>query len=383
MIIDEIRSVISERGRITFETFMDTALYHPEYGYYTSKRARIGKEGDYYTSTNVHKAFGTCIMRQIEEMSGIMQSRPLNLVEFGAGRGLLCADILSSAREKAPALFQVLRYFIVEKSPDFIEKQKRHLKEMGLIDKVSWVSDLKEGLAEGIGIVVSNELVDAFPVHKVRYSNGRWNEIYVTLENGRFVEAEDTLSDQRLSDFLTKLEGPFEEGYTTEVNLRALDWIREVGDTLKKGFVITIDYGYPQRGLYSSERNRGTLMCYYRHQASEDPYVNIGEQDITSHVDFTSLAEAGKIAGLEVTGFTDQSYFLMGCGIEEEFQSLIDPPLDKGGLGEVEAFKANITLKKLLMPGGMGGIFKVLIQHKGMGRPRLRGFSFKDMARYL
>jgi len=396
-IIDELRSLIREKGRITFETFMDTALYHPKYGYYTSERARIGKEGDYYTSTDVHKAFGACIMRQVEEMSGIVQSRPLNLVEFGAGRGLLCADILSSAVEKAPALFQGLKYFIVEKSPDFIDRQKRHLKELGLIDKVSWVPDIREALSPslslrervkgeggvGVGIVLSNELIDAFPVHKVRFLKGEWHEIYVTLENGRFVETEDRLSDQRLSDFLTKLEGHFENGYTTEVNLKAIDWIKQVGDTLKKGFVITIDYGYPQRGLYSPERNRGTLMCYYKHQASEDPYVNIGEQDITSHVDFTSLAEAGKTAGLDVTGFTDQSYFLMGCGIEEEFQPLSAPPLDKGGLGGVEAFKSNITLKKLLMPGGMGSIFKVLIQHKGMEKPRLRGFSYRDMVKHL
>lgn len=401
MIIDEIRSLISEKGRITFETFMDTALYHPEYGYYTSERARIGREGDYYTSTDVHRAFGAYIMRQLEEMWELIDSSPLNIVEVGAGKGLLCEDTLVSAREKAPSLFQALRYFIVEKSPDFIERQKRHIKELGLIDKVSWVSEINEALSPslslrdlypdgwrvkgegGVGIILSNELIDAFPVHKVRYSDGRWNEVYVTFENGRFVEAEDRLSDQRLSDFLTKLEGPFENGYTTEVNLKAVDWIKEVGNTLKKGFVITIDYGYPRRGFYSPERNRGTLMCYYKHQASEDPYVNIGEQDITSHIDFTSLAEAGKTAGLEVTGFTDQSYFLMGCGIEEEFQPLSAPPLDKGGLGGVDAFKSNITLKKLLMPGGMGSIFKVLIQHKGMERPTLRGFSFKDMARYL
>lgn len=402
MIIDEIRSLIREKGRTTFVEFMDSALYHPQYGYYTSERARIGKGGDYYTSTDVHRAFGTCIMRQIEEMWGILcrdvkcyVSTPLNLVEIGAGKGLLCADILVSAREKAPSLFQGLRYFIVEKSPDFIERQKRHVKELGLIDKVSWVPDIREALSPplslrervkgegGVGIVLSNELIDAFPVHKVRYSNGRWNEIYVTFENGRFIEAEDTLSDQRLSDFLTKLEGPYENGYTTEVNLKAIDWVKEVGDKLKKGFVITIDYGYPRRGFYSPERNRGTLICYYKHQATEDPYVNIGEQDITSHVDFTSLADAGKTAGLEVTGFTDQSYFLMGCGIEEEFQPLSAPLLDKGGLGGGDAFKNNITLKKLLMPGGMGSIFKVLIQHKGMERPMLRGFSFKDMAKYL
>lgn len=377
-IVSELKDRIEERGRITFEEFMDTALYHPEYGYYTSKKARIGKEGDYYTSTDVHRAFGVCIMRQIEEMWNILKISPLSLVEVGAGKGLLCADILLSAREKSPALFKEVRYFIVEKSPEFIERQKRHIEELGLMDKVSWVPEIKEGLSGNIGIVLSNELIDAFPVHKVTYSNGLWNEIYVTLENGILTEKEDSISDQRLADFLTGLEGSFDDRYTTEVNLKAIDWIKGVGNGLQKGFVITIDYGYPRKELYSAERNRGTLMCYFRHQASEDPYLNIGEQDITTHIDFTSLAEAGKAAGLEVAGFTDQSYFLMGCGIEEEFQQL-----EAINAENIDAFKNNIALKKLLMPGGMGSTFKVLIQQKGMERPRLRGFSFKDMTKYL
>ena len=377
-IVLELKDRIEERGRITFEEFMDTALYHPEYGYYTSKKARIGKEGDYYTSTDVHRAFGACIMRQIEEMNLIMNHSPLNVVEVGAGKGLLCADILLSAKEKSPTLFKEIRYFIVEKSPDFIERQKRHIEELRLMDKVAWVPEIKEGLSGNIGIVLSNELIDAFPVHKVIYSNGRWNEIYVTLENGILTEKEDSISDQRLADFLTGLEGSFDDRYTTEVNLKAIDWIKGVGNSLQKGFVITIDYGYPRKELYSVERNRGTLMCYFRHQASEDPYLNIGEQDITTHIDFTSLAEAGKAAGLEVAGFTDQSYFLMGSGIEEEFQQLED--LNAKNIG---AFKNNVTLKKLLIPGGMGSTFKVLIQQKGMERPRLRGFGFKDMAKYL
>ena len=375
---EEIRNLIINKGRITFEQFMDTALYHPEYGYYTSKKARIGKDGDYYTSSDVHRAFGVCIMRQIEEMNVILNHSPLNVVEVGAGKGLLCADILLSAREKSPTLFKEIRYFIVEKSPEFIERQKRHIEELGLMDKVSWVPEIKEALSGNIGIVLSNELIDAFPVHKVIYSNGRWNEIYVTLENGILTEKEDSISDQRLADFLTGLEGSFDDGYTTEVNLKTIDWIKGVGKSLKKGFVVTIDYGYPRKELYSAERNRGTLICYFRHQASEDPYLNIGEQDITTHIDFTSLAEAGKAAGLEVAGFTDQSYFLMGCGIEEEFQQL-----EAFNTENIGAFKNNITLKKLLIPGGMGSTFKVLIQQKGMERPRLRGFSFKDMTKRL
>src|SRR4030067_614518 len=376
-IVSELKDRIEERGRITFEEFMDTALYHPEYGYYTSKKARIGKEGDYYTSTDVHRAFGVCIMRQIEEMNVILNHSPLNVVEVGAGKGLLCADILLSAREKSPTLFKEIRYFIVEKSPEFIERQKRNIEELGLMDKVSWVPEIKEALSGNIGIVLSNELIDAFPVHKVRYSNGLWNEIYVTTHNGELVEVSGELSCNELSPFLSSFirhTPPLSDGYTTEVNLKAIDWIKGVGNCLQKGFVITIDYGYPRKELYSAKRNRGTLMCYFRHQASEDQYLNIGEQDITTHIDFTSLAEAGKAAGLEVAGFTDQSYFLMGSGIEEEFQQLED--LNAKNIG---AFKNNVTLKKLLIPGGMGSKFKVLIQHKGIEKPRLRGFSFKDM----
>lgn len=382
-LLEELRSKIEEKGMITFAVFMDTALYHPKYGYYTSTKTRIGKEGDYYTSTDVHTAFGTCIMRQLEEIRHILGRSPLVLVEVGAGKGLLCGDILLAAREKTPALFEALRYFIVEKSPDFIGRQKKHIEKIGLLDKVSWVPGIKEAFTDGTGIILSNELIDAFPVHRVKYSNGQWREIYVTLENKRFVESEGSLSDQRVADFLTALEGPFDEGYNTEVNLKGVDWIKDVGAAIDKGFVITIDYGYRREELYSPERNRGTLMCYHKHQALEDPYINVGEQDITTHVDFTSLAEAGKTCGLEVTGFTDQSYFLMGCGIEEEFQSPLSPPYAKGEPGVVDAFMNNITLKKLLMPGGMGTTFKVLIQHKGMERPRLRGFGFRDNSKYL
>src|SRR4030067_1408850 len=378
---EEIRNLIINKGRITFEQFMDTALYHPEYGYYTSKKARIGKEGDYYTSTDVHRAFGVCIMRQIEEMNVILNHSPLNVVEVGAGKGLLCADILLSAREKSPTLFKEIRYFIVEKSPEFIERQKRHIEELGLMDKVSWVPEIKEALSGNIGIVLSNELIDAFPVHKVRYSNGLWNEIYVTTHNGELVEVSGELSCNELSAFLSSFiphPSSLSDGYTTEVNLKAIDWIKDGGNSLQKGFVITIEYGYPRTELYSAERNRGPLMCYFRHQASEDQYLNIGEQDITTHIDFTSLAEAGKAAVIEVAGFTDQSYFLMGCGIEEGFQQL-----EAFNAENIAALHKNITLKKLLIPGGMGSTFKVLIQQKGMERPRLRGFSFKDMTKRL
>ncbi|MBI4745832.1 MAG: SAM-dependent methyltransferase [Deltaproteobacteria bacterium] len=399
-IVLELKDRIEQRGRITFEEFMDTALYHPEYGYYTSKKARIGKEGDYYTNADVHRAFGVCIMRQIEEMKAILNHSPLNVVEAGAGKGLLCADILLSAKDKSPALFREIRYFIVEKSPDFIVRQKRHIEELGLMDKVSWVPEIKEGLCPslslrdlypdgwrvegegGIGIVLSNELIDAFPVHKIRYSNTRWQEIYVSLKDGKLVETEDDPSDQRLADFLSSAfrnpQSAIDDGYTTEVNLKAIDWVKGVGNSLQKGFVITIDYGYPRKELYLAERNRGTLMCYYKHQSSEDPFKNIGGQDMTAHVDFTSLAEAGREAGLEVSGFTDQSYFLMGCGIEEEFQQL-----EAINAENISAIKNNITLKKLLIPGGMGSTFKVLIQHKGIEKPQLRGFSFKDMANRL
>lgn len=377
-----IREKIASEGEISFRDFMDTALYHPALGYYTSSRNRIGWEGDYYTSPDVHSIFGTSIMKQLSEMMCLLEEeKSFHVVEVGAGKGNLCADILKSARKREPSIFKSMRYAIVEKSPALIEAQRASLSAAGLADKVSWPPDIEAAL-ENIdnAVILSNELIDAFPVHRVAFDGMDWREVYVTADDGGFTEVTKDLSGTELESFLSKLEGPFNEGYTTEVNLDAMRWIRDTGRSLKRGFVITIDYGYPRGDYYSPLRSGGTLLCYHKHSVCEDPYARVGEEDITAHVDFTSIAEAGEEAGLKVSGFCEQFHFLMGLGIFDEFQS---------GDGiefcpqNYRTFQENLAIKKLLMPESMGGTFKVLIQHKGMEKPNLRAFSFKDLSHRL
>lgn len=375
-----IKEIIKNKGKISFHEFMDLALYHPVHGYYMSSREKIGKEGDFYTSPDVHKVFGTTIMKQLKEMKSLLpDNKRFHIIEAGGGKGSMCRQILDAAKERELSLYESISYSIVEKSNTLIDIQKENLSSAGHIEKVSWQNDIASVLNDSkSAVVISNELIDAFPVHRVVYNGDRWEEILLTLVDGEFSEVTGPLSDPELDTYLSKLEGPFDSGYRTEVNLDAIHWIKNVGENLKKGFLITIDYGYPKADYYSPQRSDGTLLCYYRHSTTDNPYTRVGEQDITSHVDFSSLSEAGKKAGLELTGFCEQFHFLMGLGVFDELNSM-----DETEDFNPEAYRENMAIKRLLMPEAMGGTFKVLIQHKGLERPRLKAFSFKDLLHRL
>ena len=202
-------------------------------------------------------------------------------------------------------------------------------------------------------------------------------ELYVALENGEFVEVLDAPSTPRLQEYLTRAGVTLQGGQRIEVNLRALDWIERVGRLLKRGFVVTIDYGYPAREYFLPRRG-GHLLCHYRHSINEEPYMRVGRQDITSHVDFSALAFYGRQAGLEVAGFTTQLNYLLGMGVLEELEEVT--AFDKRG---VESIARNQGIKRLIMPGGMGDTFKVMVQSKGVNAPNLAGFSFKDLKEVL
>lgn len=209
------------------------------------------------------------------------------------------------------------------------------------------------------GVLLSNELVDAFPVHRVRMHQGRLEELYVGLSQDRFRETTGPPSTPALSDYFSRLGIALPEGYLTEVNLAAMDWMREVARTLARGYVITIDYGHAAHDLYGQDRRQGTLLGYYRQMIAENPLVRVGEQDLTSHVDFTTLAQVGHEAGLEVAGFTNQMSFLISLGVESFLESL------EPGSPEFQA------VVHLLRPEGMGRTFKILIQQKGLPIDRL------------
>ncbi len=373
-----IRERIESERRITFRDFMEEALYHPRLGYYMTVEDKIGREGDYYTSPDVHRVFGVSLMKQFAELREIIAPEGVfHVIEAGAGKGSLALQILDAAKERDEELYDSLRYSIVEKSPSLRKLQEETLSENEHSGKVTWFESMAEALERAPeAVVFSNELIDAFPVHRAAFDGENWREIYVETSDDGFCEGTGPLSSGELTKALEKIGGDFNEGYTTEVNLDGQAWITEVGAHLKKGVVITIDYGYPAGDYYSPVRREGTLLCYYRHTLSDNPYERVGQQDMTAHVDFTALAEAGLKAGLEVSGFCEQFHFLMGLGVFDEFKA-------QGETFSGDAYAENLAIKKLLMPERMGGAFKVLVQHKGMEKPDLLSFSFKDLSHRL
>ncbi len=354
IIIQKIR----RSGAIPFRDFMEMALYYPELGYYTSPPEKIGKRGDYYTSPNLTPVFGEMLGKQLEEMWHILGEKNFTVVEMGAGSGLLSFDVLEYL-EKNQALYQDLEYCIIEKSPAMREEQKKRLGEA-----VQWYDSIHE--LEGMtGCIFSNELVDAFPVHLVVMED-ELMEVFVDYDDG-FVEVLKPASEE-LKNYLSGLGVVLPQGYRTEINLDAVKWINEIAAILKKGFVLTIDYGYSSRELYEEYRNRGTLMCYYKHTANENPYQHIGRQDITSHVNFSALEHWGGKNRLELCGFTDQPHFLLGLGIDEYLKNLQE--------SEPQSYlKKMLPVKTLMME--MGETFKILIQKKEVDCSGLSGLKYR------
>jgi SAM-dependent MidA family methyltransferase len=348
---------IQQSGPISFRDFMEMALYYPELGYYTSGKDKIGKKGDYYTSPNLTHIFGEMIGKQLEEMQYILNEKEFTIVEMGAGTGLLSLDIREYLK-KNPELYLNLDYCIVEKSPAMQKEQRKRLGE-----KVRWCNSIQE-LSWITGCVFSNELVDAFPVHQVVMGE-ELMEVFVDYRDG-FIEVLKPASDE-IKDYLIELDVVLPPGYRTEINLDAIKWIKEIGTSLEKGFVMTMDYGYPSSELYQEYRYSGTLMCYYKHTANDTPYQHIGEQDITAHINFSALDHWGRKNGLEYCGFTDQAHFLLGLGIGDYMEKLQESDAMKH-------YKKILLIKTLMLE--MGETFKVLVQKKGIECKQLSGLKF-------
>ncbi|MDH4228658.1 MAG: SAM-dependent methyltransferase [Nitrospirota bacterium] len=364
-----IRAEIAAHGPIPFARFMERALYEPGLGYYTGPRTKIGKEGDFYTSLDVHPVFGRLIGAQVVEMSRALPEGPFTVVEMGAGKGLLAFDILRAVRDTAPALFARLRYAIVDISPDLMARQQRLLAEFS--GCITWHSGLEE-LAPVRGVLLSNELVDSLPHHQVVMTAGGLREVFVAVAGERFVERLAPPSSPELAQTFEKRNLTLPEGYRTEINLAARRWMRLAAERLDAGYVLTIDYGYPATTLYRSDRRTGSFLCYHRHMVSEDPYARVGEQDMTAHVDFSALADAGMAAGLTLDGFTDQAHFLVGLGISTWMQQVLDR--DGGDPENSDEFR---SMRRLMDPLGMGKAFKVLVQRRGVPPQPLSGLQFR------
>ncbi len=367
LLVTAIRRRIEAKGRITFRDFMDLCLYHPQHGYYFSRRHATGRAADYLTSPEVNPIFGALVARQLVEMWEAMgRPSPFDVLEMGPGSGLLARDILLAAHRSAPQLFAALRYILLERSHRQAERQRDTLHGIDMLEgKVTWIEE-GPGPATVRGCILSNELVDSFPVHRVVVQGGRLKEIYVSWWEDAFVEETDEPSTPELASYFARLGLLPGEGCRAEVNLEALKWVKDVASALDSGFVLTFDYGYEAPDLYAPWRRDGTLLCFYRHNPSNDPYRRIGRQDLTAHVDFTTLIEEGRQHGLEALGLTTQARFLCALGIGEALQ------LREGDTDLEEHFARRRAVARLTDAAGLGRI-KVLIQTKGVGPCKLTG----------
>lgn len=372
-LIAAISSEITTSGPIPFVRFMELALYHPQHGYYMRQpdgadHERIGWSGDFYTSSDVHPILGRAIAAQARQMDELLGCpTPFTIIEMGAGKGLLARDCLAAIHAEQDDFASRVRYVLIERSPAMQALQRQNLApwldEPGL---VTWIEGLDALAPQSVtGLFFSNELIDAFPIHRIQVVGGQTQELYVDYREGCFKDCFKPLSTAALTQYVQRLNAAWPEGYRTEVNLLAMDWMEQVARRMDRGFVLTIDYGHTAQDLYGPERKDGTFLCYFRQQTNDDPFMRVGKQDMTAHVDFSSLASVGVTQGLHVTGFTNQMSFLMGLGVEEMIGEL-EP--------ESPTFSAAIHLLK---PDGMGSTFKVLVQHKGISRPELEGLKFK------
>lgn len=369
-LVRRIREALAARGgAIPFARYMELALYAPGLGYYSGRLPKLGAKGDFVTAPELSPLFSRCLARQCAQI--LAEIPDASVLEAGAGSGRMAADLLVElARlEMLPA-----RYQILELSGALRERQAATLQEVvpELCDRVGWLERLP---APGFrGVLLANEVLDAMPVHRLQLAAEGPREYYVCWEDGRFAWRIGALSEPALAEAVAEVLGdlpaPPPPGYVMELGLSQPAWVASVGERLAAGVLLVIDYGFPRRELYHPQRAEGTLMCHYRHRAHPNPLILTGLQDMTAHVDFTALGQAGTAVGLRLAGYTSQASFLLANGLTEA--------LEAGGVGGTPDYltRAN-AVKRLTLPGEMGELFKVMALTRNLSGP-LRGFALQD-----
>jgi len=378
----EIRALIRTQGRITFARFMQACLYSPRGGFYASGRQRIGTH--FGTSPTSHPVFGTLIARQLEQMWHLLGAPSVfHLIEVGAGDNTLALSIVHACRQMTSAFAQALHYVAADYEPRWSQsvEQRVDRDEATGVGLPSGSSDARAGIQQVktdglrafrnvVGCILSNELIDNFPVHRFAIHGGRVKEIFITLDGGNLVEVVDEPSTNRIEERLAGLKLSLAEGYRGEVNLAMADWTRQISRTLDRGFILTIDYGNQAADLYAPGNKQGTLVCFHQHAVRSDPYQDIGQQDITCHVDFTTLMRLGEQHGLATVGYIPQRDFLINLG----FSACLDA-LDTQGLSAARTALSRMAMMALVDPEDYGDL-KVLAQAKGTGLDgELAGFA--------
>lgn len=363
LLIDRIRS----HGPITFAEYMEACLYHPQLGYYA--QADQVERRDYFTNVDTGPLFARLLARQFEEMWCFLgRPDPFVLVEAGAGTGVLAKHILDFVAESLPAFYAALRYVAVERSAVRREAQGRTLAMHARSGRFDGAGELPHRILAGC--IFSNELLDAMPVHRVVQTDGKLQELYVTVGDSGFHEQLGPVSSPRIVEYFAAQGITLREGQHSEVGLDACDWLGDAGERLRRGFVLTIDYGREAGELYDKCHMRGTMLAYERHRASEDFYRAPGEQDLTAHVSFTALDLWGRRVGLVRTGLTSQSNFLLTLARKSNGADIEIPDL-----GEQERLRRRLLFKTLIYPEGMGETFHVLVHRKGVESPKLTGLG--------
>jgi SAM-dependent MidA family methyltransferase len=352
-------------GPITFAEYMRACLYDESHGYYSKPEAR--RFNDYYTSVDVHPIFGRLLARQLAEMWQVLGApSEFRVVEAAAGVGRLAAQILDFAERALPDFYASLHYVAVEVSAARRAQHAQTLRSHISASKVESAAVLPTQIANGC--VLSNELLDALPVHRVIAVNGALEELYVALDGEKFIDRHGPLSTPEIETYFQEQSVALADGQQAEAGLDACRWIETAGRTIQRGFVLTIDYGHEAAELYNERHERGTLLAYEHHRVAENWFDVPGEQDLTAHVNFTALDLAGRRGGLARTGLTTQSHFLVGLAQSNQLADLED-----AAMSETDRIRARLLFKTLIHPEGLGEIFQVLVQHKGIAQPQLTG----------
>jgi SAM-dependent MidA family methyltransferase len=363
ILVEDIRA----HGPISFAKYMDACLYDLQHGYYT--RPEQAPRRDYFTSVDASPIFGRLLARQFQEM-WIQLGRPdeFFLVEIGAGYGALAAQILDCVTECFPEFHRALQYVAVERSAVRGAAAEKLLAKHITAKHFATAADLPAVIP--CGCIFSNEFFDALPVHRVVRKGDALREIYVGLGTNGLCEQVGPLSSPTLVEYLAEQSITLQDEQQAEINLEACAWIAEIGARLGRGFVLTIDYGHESQELYDHRHMRGTLLAFEKHRAGEYFFRAPGQQDLTAHVNFTALDRHGKLGGLERTGFTSQSNFLLSLARHSDFADL-----QSAATSDSQQTRARLLFKTLIYPEGMGETFQVLIQHKGIEAPQLAGLQ--------
>jgi len=354
-----IEQEVQEHGPMTFAKFMDLALYHPKYGYYSRQSAVRGRRGDYFTSPQVSPLFPQIFADALLQMKTELETKPFTLIEVGSGYGEFMEGVMKALEEAGE--IKSFRFIAVEKS-----RSARDLlwRKLSRFRKFKVVGDLEEAeIIGGVdGCIVSNEFFDALPFHRLRFDGTDWKEIFVGYEGGSLAETALPLSNQAFVENHGLDRFEFSSGSEVEVRSVVKDVVEEWSRWLSRGYVVTMDYGHPKNVLYDGRRKKGTWLCYHNHTVNENALDHIGRQDITAHVDFSELAEVGKAAGLQPGLFCSQGLFLTCLGEKRISKFLAD------GHPKSQAKKAS-AVQQLVHPDAMGEAFWVLLQTKEAALP--------------